>query len=80
MSRQADIRRALAIYNSIKGPLTQLIDLGRSIATDAELLEAPAQQATAAPEMPRALRKYSNEWIQRTLNTIMSSNLNVDGK
>lgn len=71
--RQADIRRAWAIYTTIKKPLTELIDLLRSLMGDIGVLEA------AAPSSASPLAKYDTKWVQDSLNIVENAGLHVDG-
>lgn len=76
-SRQADVRRFLALWASIKAPATEMIDLGRDLLGSIGVLEdAPV---TATPVVPEALRKYDTKWVQATLNTLQNAGLRVDG-
>ena len=72
--RQADIRRAFAIYKTIKSPLTELIDLCRSILGDIGMLDEQAN-----PD-PSPLAVYDTKWVQRSLNELMDAGLTVDGE
>ena len=71
--RQADIRRAFKIYQTIKSPLTELIDLCRSILGDVGMLDEQAN-----PD-PSPLAVYDTKWVQRSLNELMDAGLTVDG-
>lgn len=72
VGRQADIRRALAIYGQIKDPLTELIDIIRSLMADVGLLgSVPGFSETL-------LSGYDTKWVQESLNRL-GANLTIDG-
>lgn len=77
-SRQADVRRFMALWSSIKAPATEMIDLGRDLLSSIGVLEDTPGGATTL-EVPPVLRKYTTKWVQTTLNTLQNAGLRVDG-
>jgi Putative peptidoglycan binding domain len=77
-ARQADIRKAFAIWSSIKPQVTELIDLVRSIGGDVGLLGPEAAPGPSA--VPEPLKKYTTQWIQTSLNKVQNAGLEVDGE
>jgi Putative peptidoglycan binding domain len=78
-SRQADIKRALALWASVQSPNTELIDLVRSILSDIGLLDKPTGGAAPPIAVPSSLQKYSTQWFQKALNVVDKAGLDVDG-
>jgi murein L,D-transpeptidase YcbB/YkuD len=75
-SRQADIRRGLAVWQQIKPQVTYLIDLIRDIGAEIGMLEAKRDKPSSVPV---ALRQYTTQWVQTSLNTLQDANLEADG-
>ena len=68
--RQGEIKRAISVFQSIRSPLTELIDLCRSLLGELGALDEPF----SAP-----LAKYDTRWVQSSLNAVIGSKLVVDG-
>lgn len=77
-ARQRDIRRAFSLWQQVKAPVTELIDIVRDVGDDIGLLEQAKPSLSPSP-VPVPLRRYTTEWIQENLNKLIGSSLKVDG-
>lgn len=70
-SERARMQRALALYEQIKDPLTELIDIGRDLGAKTGLLGAEQPQSAGSA----ALAMYTTERAQQYLNDLMGAGL-----
>ena len=85
MQHWPELKRAYALWNQIKTPFTQMIDILRSVGGDVGLLDEPLSTRQAIEHIKSSpLGRFNVEWVQETL-TIPgipggSPDLKVDGK
>lgn len=71
--RQDKIKRAWSIWQEIKKPATELIDIVR------ELLAVIGMLDDAPPSNTSPLAKYDTSWVQESLNLVDNAGLKIDG-
>ncbi len=75
-SERAKIRRAMELYERIKDPLTELIDIGRELGAQTGLL---GPQPNGGADIPASLAKYDAKWVQETLAMVTGMPVPMDG-
>jgi peptidoglycan hydrolase-like protein with peptidoglycan-binding domain len=67
MQHWPELKRALALWNQIKTPFTQMIDIIRSVGGDVGLLDPEDMPKSIAALKASPLGRFDMNWIQETL-------------
>ena len=81
MQHWPELKHALALWNQIKAPFTELVDIIRNVGGDVGLLEPTEENINKLQASP--LGRFDTHWVQETLTMPMpgnSTDLVADGE